>query len=129
MAIWAIKAYEELYGGLHGMYSLDIVKGSEEFAEDIAKEMSMSVMESYDEISDQLEDDVEAQFDFYGYDCEDEADEEGAKEHIRNEIYSQNMAWDLYELDENKLPTKNLRILVDEFNNDEEDFLKKYAIN
>ena len=127
MAIWAIKAYEELYGGLHGMYSLDIVEGSEKFAEDVAKGMSMSVMESYDEISDQLEDDVEAQFDFYGYDCEDEVDEEGAKEHIRNEIYSQNMAWDLYELDENKLPTKNLRILVDEFNNDEEDFLKKYA--
>ena len=129
MAIWAIRAYEELYGGLHGMYELDIVKGSEDFAEGVAKEMSLSVMESYNEIFDQLEDDVEAQFDFYGYDCEDEVDEEGVKEYIRSEIYGQNTAWDLYELDENKLQTKDLRVLTNQFQNDEEEFLKLYAIN
>ena len=52
----AIKAYENTYGGLHGMEEKAVITvDSVEEAEDIAMEMSYNVMDSYAEISDYFE--------------------------------------------------------------------------
>ena len=34
MAIWAIKAYDAMYGGLHGMEAYEIFKGTEKEADE-----------------------------------------------------------------------------------------------
>lgn len=129
MAIWAIKGYDELYEGLHGVVEYEIFEGSASMAEDVGRNLSESVINSYPDVYEQLEDAVEDQFDFYDYDCEDENETQAVKDQIRDEIYSQDMAWEIYELDPNKLPTKDWKILIRMFTDDEDDFLEKYAIN
>lgn len=129
MTIWAIKGYEELYEGLHGVVEYEIFGGSASEAENIGRNMSESVINSYPDVYEQLEDAVEDQFNFYDYDYEDENEAEAVKDHIRNDIYSQDMAWETYELNQDKLPTKDKNILIRMFTDDEDDFLEKYAIN
>ena len=129
MAIWAIKGYDEIFEGLHGVVEYEIFEGSASEAENVGRNMSESVINSYPDVYEQLEDAVEDQFDFYDYDCEDENEAQAVKDQIREELYSQDMAWETYELDPNKLPTKDWKILIRMFTDDEDDFLKKYAIN
>lgn len=129
MAIWAIKGYEELYEGLHGVVEYEIFEGTFLEAEEIGREMSESVINSYPDVYEQLEDEVEDQFGFYDYDCEDDNEAEAVKDHIRNDIYLQDMAWETYELNLDKLPTRDKNILIRMFQNDEDKFLEKYAIN
>ena len=129
MAIWAIKGYEELYEGLHGVVEYEIFEGTFLEAKEVGREMSRSVINSYPDVYEQLEDDVEDQFDYYKYDCEDDNEAEAVKDYIRNDIYLQDMAWETYELNQDKLPTKDRNILIRMFQNDEDKFLKKYAIN
>ena len=129
MAIWAIKGYEELYEGLHGVVEYEIFEGTFSEAEEVGREMSESVINSYPDVYEQLEDDVEGQFDFYDYDCEDDNDEQAVKDQIRDEIYSQDMAWETYELNQDKLPTRDKNILIRMFRDEEDEFLEKYAIN
>ena len=124
MAIWAIRAYDELYGGLHGMCDLDIIEGSEEFAEDVAKEMSISVIESYNEIYDQLEDDIREYCEEEGLDYDENGEE---VENIREEFYGEDTAWDIHILDWTKLPTLDFNELDNMFYNNPDEFLKLYA--
>ena len=46
MAIWAIKGYDDYYGGLHGMVEYKVIEGTENDANDHGLEMSYSVIES-----------------------------------------------------------------------------------
>ena len=55
MAIWAIKGYDEFYGGLHGMIEYEIFEGTEEEADARGLEMSYEVINGYTDIIDVLE--------------------------------------------------------------------------
>jgi gamma-glutamylcyclotransferase (GGCT)/AIG2-like uncharacterized protein YtfP len=65
--LYAICAYEDTFGGLHGINSFAVVEGTEEDANIIAEQMSYDVMQSY-----ALEDEDE------DYNCE---------EHVAYEVY------------------------------------------
>ena len=72
-----IYAYDEFYGGLHGMYDMTFLEGDYQEAEMYGHEMSNSVIESYSEIYEQL-----------FMDCEtEEEQEEALAEDITYEIY------------------------------------------
>ena len=126
MAIWAIKGYDEFYGGLHGMIDYEIFEGTEQEAEAEGLEMSYEVINDYSSIIDALEDDVKFQ-------CEQEDldyDEGGEEvDDIRAEVYGEDTAWNIYQLDESKLPTLDFDKLENMFYRNPDEFLEKYAIN
>ena len=72
-----IYAYDEFYGGLHGMYDGCFIEGDYEEAEMYGYEMSRSVIESYSEIYEQLLADYETE----------EEQEEALADDIAYEIY------------------------------------------
>lgn len=74
---YLIYAYEESYGGLHGMYSLDFVRCTEKEAIETAIEMSYEVMDSYACIEDYLREDCES----------DEEYEEARRENVAYEVF------------------------------------------
>lgn len=55
MERYIVYAYENCYGGLHGMYDIDIIEGEYEEVESLAEEMSYKVMDDYNCIEDYLE--------------------------------------------------------------------------
>lgn len=124
MAIWAIKAYDDIYGGLHGMQDIDIFDGTEDEASEIASEMAGDVIDSYCDIRDALEKEVERICELEGIDLEDESE----VDEIREEVYDSDAQWEIYKLDITKLPTVDTMELRDMFYNTPNEFLKKYAI-
>lgn len=125
MAYWAIKAYDDIYGGLHGMQEVEILRGTEDEASQIASEMAGDVIDSYYDIRDALEEKVERICELEGIDLEDESE----VDEIRGEVYDEDVQWEIYELDITKLPTVNTMELRDMFYNNPDEFLKKYAID
>lgn len=125
MAIWAIKAYDDIYGGLHGMQDIDIFDGTEDEASQIASEMAGDVIDSYYDIRDALEEEVERICELEGIDLEDESE----VDEIREEVYGSDAQWEIYELDITKLPTVDTMELRDMFYNTPDEFLEKYAID
>lgn len=126
MAIWAIRAYDEFYGGLHGMERYDIIEGTEKEADEYGLEMSNEVIESYHDIYDSLEDEIREYCEEEGFDYDENGEE---VEDIREEVYGGDTAWDIHELDRAKLPTFNFNELNNMFYNNPDEFLKLYAIN
>ena len=126
MAIWAIRAYDELYGGLHGMERYDIIEGTEKEADECGLEMSYEVIESYHDIYDSLEDDIREYCEEEGFDYDGNGEE---VEDTREEIYGEDTAWDIHELDKEKLPTLDFNKLNNMFYNNPDEFLELYAIN
>lgn len=126
MAIWAIRAYDEMYGGLHGMVEYDIIEGTEEEADECGLEMSNEVIESYSNIYNSLEDDIRQYCEEEDFDYDENGDE---VEDIREEIYREDTAWDIHELDKIMLPTLDFNELNNMFYNNPDEFLEKYAIN
>ncbi len=125
MAYWAIKAYDDIYGGLHGMRDMDILRGAEDEAREVASDMALDVVDSYYDIRDALEEKVERICELEGIDLEDESE----VDEIRGEVYDEDAKWEIYQLDITKLPTVNTMELRDMFYNNPDDFLEKYAIN
>lgn len=72
-----IYAYEEFYGGLHGIYSYCFEECSLAQAEEYGREMSCEVIESYSFILDEI----------CGEDFTDEEMEEAIQEDIAYEIW------------------------------------------
>lgn len=86
-----IKAYECMYGGLHGMNSIKIENCvDEEEAEEIAKESSIDIMYSYSGIINELE---RQALDYY-----DEEDE--AYDDFLDELILENVDYELYPIKE-----------------------------
>jgi hypothetical protein len=117
MAFWAVKGYDAFFGGLHGMYSLDVIEGTEAEASERGLELSWETIESYADIIDQLECEVE------GYDFDDEDEEDS----IREEVYQEDVEFYYFELDETKLPTHDVRELSNMYYNNEDEFRAKYG--
>lgn len=128
MAIWAIKGYDDYYGGLHGMAEYKVIEGTEDDANFHGLEMSYSVIESYSEIEEVLEDYVEDELSYYDFEDDDD-EEEATRDIIRTRIYNQDTVWDIHQLDKNKLPTLDFNELEDMFYNNPDEFLEKYTIN
>ena len=126
MAIWAIKSYDNFYGGLHGMISYEIFEGTEKEADECGLEMSYEVIESYHNIYDSLEDSIREYCEEEGLDYDENGEE---VENIREEVYGEDTAWDIHQLKESKLPTLDFNKLNNMFYNNPDEFLKKYAIN
>ena len=126
MAIWAIKGYDEFYGGLHGMIAYKIFEGTKKEADARGLEMSYEVINDYGDIIDALEEDVKDQCEWENIDY-DEGGEE--VDNIRDEVYGEDTAWEIHQLDKNKLPTLDFNKLEDMFYNNPDEFLEKYAIN
>ena len=119
--ICAIAAYEGTYQGYHGIITRFVDEfSSYEEAVEAAIEESYNVM--YDsfqvykifeqELADYIED-------------TDERDEMRIEE-MRDEIYENNLAFDIYYLDKTKIENKTLKQLDEEFYQDPEGFLEKY---
>ena len=125
MAYWAIKAYDDIYGGLHGMQDINILCGTEDEAREVASDMAFDVIDSYYDIRDALEEKIERICELEGIDFADESE----VDEVREEVYDQDAQWEIYELDRIKLPTVNTVKLRDMFYNNPDEFLEKYAIN
>lgn len=92
--IYLVYAYEDRYGGNHGINAWDIYDvDSVREAEEIGQDMSIEVMESYGSIGEELLDEAREEAEFYGYE-EDSLD----FENILDGIYKENIAYELYRL-------------------------------
>ena len=92
--IYLIYAYEERYGGEHGMNLWDICDvDSVREAQETGREMSIEVMESYSSIGEDLLEEAREEAEIYGYE-EDSLD----FENILDELYKENMAYEIYRL-------------------------------
>ena len=116
----AVNAFENIYGGLHGMNSRSVIEvESEQEAVDYAVEESYDVMNSYREIIEDLEESIE-----YYYLQDEDADEDL----IREDIYSENVAYTIFILDKDKLPTLDTNVLDSMYYNRPDEFIEKYSL-
>lgn len=118
-SIFAVYAYDNLYGGLHGMgsYSLfigDSLKEVEEYAADQSRE----VIESYENIQDSLTDQADEMMndDDTTY---DEAFEQAIEEDIAYEVYRLN-------IDADNISDDEFEELEKEWYDSPDEFLQKY---
>lgn len=117
MTKYTIYAYEDIYGGLHGMHELAVVEAkSEEDAEFIATEMCENVIDSYSEIIENFEENAFA-----------EGLEEGTEEWDASieEQWREDKSYEIYKI--TKETNESIEILDDKFNNDPEGFLEEYC--
>ncbi|AXF52284.1 MAG: hypothetical protein [Caudoviricetes sp.] len=71
MGLYAIHAFENVYGGLHGMESYAVVECKDEFeVSKIAEEMSFSIINSYDFLMQEIEREALESYESQGYSIE-----------------------------------------------------------
>ena len=96
--IYLIYAAEQTYGGLHGMYNVDIIEAdSEEEADEYGEEMSRDVMETYTSILDTM---YEEAYDAAQIECLEE-DTEEYEDYVGTyveDLIANNLEWSVYEL-------------------------------
>lgn len=117
--VYAIYAYEQRYGGLHGINSRYLyIANNDKEAEEEAEQTSHEVIESYSFIIDDFESDAYDEGYRPGTEEWDEYIEECKNENIAFEISVLNISVEEAE--------KNWKELNDEFYNTPEEFLDKY---
>jgi len=116
MNYYAINAYENLYEGLHGIYTMEVVMApSDDVAERIAEDLSYEVIESY--VEDELREGAEEEG------ISEDDDEYGA-------MLAEDIAYDIYKLDNSKIPKGvSLSSLTNDFWDDPDEFIKKYGVD
>lgn len=119
---------EGIYQGLNGIEQREIIEASSlKEAHEIATEISLELMGSYSAVYEELEAMVQEEID-----ANDTINWTEQKiENLRAKIYDENVYYDLYELDEEKIKNKTYEDLEEELYNDFEDkdlkeFLDKY---
>ena len=129
--LYAVIAYEQMYGGMHGMVSYFVIEGTEKDAEEAAIDESYYIMESYSSIMEDLEaaaaEEVgwdEDEFDEYMEDSTSGADEEYTN--ALNELMKENLQYEIYPIV--KETNLSLEQLDNLFNNNPDDFLREYCI-
>ena len=114
----AIKAYDQIYAGLHGMNSHVIIEVDNfEDAEIYAVQESIEIINSYSSIMDELEE--EARFNI-----EDKDDEEEF-EYALEEAINNDVAYDCYIII--KKTDETIKELENKYYNDEESFIQEYC--
>lgn len=119
--VYAVIAAEGIYQGYHGIKEEAIIEVSSlEEAHEIASEMSIEVMNSfvYDELEEEIQNEINDNDTITWTD--EEIDE------LRSEFYNDNIYYDLYELDEEKIKNKSYEELEKELHSNFEEFLIKY---
>jgi len=122
--LYVIHAYEQIYGGLHGMENWSLAECSSiEEANEWLLENSMDVITSYSSIIEDLEQTVE------DYKTDDMSEEE--IEELRYDVYNEDIDGAIYELKEEfqkDYTSKDLVELERELCNNPEDFVETYCI-
>ena len=120
--LYVIHAFEEKYGGYHGIEDWSIENcDNEEEAVSIARENSIEVINSYSLVYDELEDDIEA--------FTDESMSEDDIEELRSDIYDEDIAYEIWEIDSDIIKEYDIDTLERWLNDDPEDFIEKYCNN
>lgn len=126
--IFLLRAAEAMYDGLHGLESFDIIEVDDvKEAYGIGREESIELMNSYSCIYDELEAEVQEEIDF-----DDVTNWTPERvEELRAEIYENNICYDLYELDEEKIKSSDNSWdeLERQAYEDREEFLINYGKN
>ena len=115
MKKYAIYAYDNTYGGLHGYENYAIADFEDlKEAEMIAAEISREVINDFGLIENEMEDYINSE----------DYDEEASYEY-EDELIEEDIAYDIYEI----VDTKGLSDgeLENKFYNDKEDFIKNYC--
>ena len=126
MKLYYIYGSDQLYGGLHGMETSRIVLcDDDKEAVEWAKELSYDVMESYSNIYEDLEERV-AEL------CAEERvcykDDGPEVQRIRDEVYQEDLYYEVDLLDSDWLPTENIDELEDLlWDIGDEEFRKRYS--
>lgn len=118
MKRYAIYAYEQTFGGLHGMSEVAVITAeSREEAEEIAEDMSYEVIDCYSDIREIME-----------QDCADYADPETDPElyqTLLDEARSEDVAFEIYEITVES--DKDDDALTLEMARDREEFIERYC--
>ena len=122
--LYVIYAADDLYHGYHGMvdWSIEDCKNEKEALE-IAKEKSLEVINTYSTINNELNyyvDDILSDDIYYSISEEE-------KEDLRNEIYLEDVEYNVYEIDADIAKKYDIDYLEKMLNRNPEDFIEKYC--
>ena len=124
MSVYLIHAFEDMYSGLHGIESYDIIEtDSKRVVEETAREMSLDVMDYYSSIGEDLYAEALEQAEADGY-------EEGSEEFedLLDDCYNDNVAYEYWKLDD-KLTYEQYHDMLDGVNGSWEEIRDKYAVS
>lgn len=125
--LYAVIAYEAIYGGLHGMVDYFIVDGTEEDAESQAQEASYEIMHEYHDIEESLRDAATGRWeDDNDWDPDEDGypTEEDIEEYLMDEE-DENLAYEIYPIV--KETNLSLEQLDNLFYRNPEDFIREYC--
>ena len=111
MKRYFVYAYDQSYGGLHGMHEWCFMEGTYTEAMLYGAEMSANVIDSYSDIRYSL------------FECEDEEIYERYSEEEINEIIEEDIAFDIYEVRDDAPSLEELEAMY----LDPETFIKEYC--
>lgn len=115
--LFAVRAYENIYGGLHGMESLSVIEvETEEEANDYAYDEAISIINDYSEIFKDFEQEAEEA----GLDPNSDEWCEFIDERIDEDV-----SWELFEI--TKETNESLDVLNEKFYNDPDTFIEEYC--
>ena len=118
---YAIYAAEQMYGGLHGMCSREVIDCvNEEEAINYATERSIDIIQSYSEIYETLDEEVK--------NCITDDMAEDEIEELYNDSYYEDTEWNIWKIDENKAKDISTRELDKMYYHEDELFIDKYCI-
>ena len=127
MANYLIYACEQRYGRLHGMYNYAVEYGiTEQQADEIGHEMSISVMESYTCIMEDLQEEAEYHAD---RDTIDDNEYEDLICEMIGELEEENAEWSLYRLRDNLTEEDKKQIKELDKKLDWEEIKKVYGVS
>lgn len=115
--LFAVRAYENIYGGLHGMESLSVIEvETEEEAKEYAYDEALSVIDNYFEISENFE-----------QEAEEEGLDPGSDEWCEfiEECRNEDVSWELFEI--TKETNESLDVLNEKFCYDPDTFIEEYC--
>lgn len=119
----AIHAYDQIFEGLHGMESYEVVEViNEEEAKDYAISSSVDIINSYEDIMRELEEEAGENIDFY---IDPTIDEEEAYEYALDDRINEDIAYDIYILKDNIIDS--LEVLNNKYNEYPESFIEEFS--
>lgn len=126
MARYAIYAYDNYYGGYHGMYSKTIERcnGIRE-ADALAREESLDIIDEYPAIQEYIEQEIASICYYSGW---DNVPEGPIYDDIRNDVCNGDVAFEVFEINEDVASNYSDEELTDMFCNDD-DFVEKFCLN
>ena len=117
--LFIIHAYENIYGGLHGIEDFAIIEAEDEkIVQEYGYDLSCEVIDGYSDIRKSFEEDAEA-----------EGIEEGTDEweSYIEDLIDDDVCFDYWQIKETDKTTEELDTLV--FNIGLKDFVNKYCVN